>query len=114
MSNTLKNIVIGTSLSESSDGIVRTAVAIAKATGATPWLAHVHSSPATSGLAPSPSTVCSSARRITSSAGQPRNVGVNSTRTVSPSTVTLRITPRSTSEMTGISGSGISSSAAQT
>jgi nucleotide-binding universal stress UspA family protein len=48
MSNTLKNIVIGTSLSESSDGIVRTAVAIAKATGATPWLAHVHSSPATS------------------------------------------------------------------
>ena len=39
---------------------------------------------------------------------------MNSTRTVSPSTVTSRITPRSTSEMTGISGSGISSSAAQT
>ena len=39
---------------------------------------------------------------------------MNSMRTRSPSTVTSRITPRSTSEMTGISGSGISSSAAQT
>jgi len=48
MSNTLKNIVIGTSLSASSDAIVRTGVAIAKATGATPWLAHVHSSPISS------------------------------------------------------------------
>ena len=47
-----------------------------------------------------------SASRITSSAGQPRNVGVNSTRTRSPSTRTSRTTPRSTSEMTGISGSG--------
>ena len=52
--------------------------------------------------------------RITSSAGQPRNVGVNSTWTRSPSTSTSRTTPRSTSEMTGISGSWISSSAAQT
>jgi nucleotide-binding universal stress UspA family protein len=48
MSNTLKNIVIGTSLSESSDDIVRTGVAIAKATGATPCLVHVHSSPVSS------------------------------------------------------------------
>ncbi len=46
--NTLKTIVIGTSLSESSDDIVRTGAAIAKATGATPYLVHVHSSPVSS------------------------------------------------------------------
>ena len=40
--------------------------------------------------------------------------GVNSTRTRSPSTSTSRTTPRSTSEITGISGSGISASASQT
>lgn len=40
---TLKNIVIGTSLTEHSDGIVRTGLAIARATGATPWLIHVGS-----------------------------------------------------------------------
>ena len=56
----------------------------------------------------------SSASRITSSAGQPRNVGVNSTWTRSPSTWTSRTTPRSTSEITGISGSSTSASAAQT
>ena len=39
---------------------------------------------------------------------------MKSIRTRSPSTATSRITPRSTSEITGISGSGISSSAAQT
>jgi nucleotide-binding universal stress UspA family protein len=37
---TLKNIVIGTSLTDHSDGVVRTGLAIAKATGATPWLIH--------------------------------------------------------------------------
>lgn len=40
---TLKNIVIGTSLTEHSDGVVRTGLAIAKATGATPWLIHAGS-----------------------------------------------------------------------
>ena len=44
--------------------------------------------------------------RMTSSAGQPRNVGVNSTRTRPSSTATSRTTPSSTSEITGISGSG--------
>jgi nucleotide-binding universal stress UspA family protein len=39
----LKNIVIGTSLTEHSDGVVRTGLAIAKATGATPWLIHAGS-----------------------------------------------------------------------
>src|SRR6267378_3218875 len=69
---------------------------------------------ATSGSPPSAATESSSARFITSSAGQPRKVGVNSIRTRSPSTSTSRITPSSTSEMTGISGSGISPIAAQT
>ena len=36
----LKNIVIGTSLTPHSDGVVRTGVAIAKATGAAAWLVH--------------------------------------------------------------------------
>src|SRR5689334_362820 len=40
---TLKNIVIGTSLTEQSDSVVRTGLAIAKATGATPWLIHAGS-----------------------------------------------------------------------
>ncbi|MFY9822112.1 MAG: universal stress protein [Thermoanaerobaculia bacterium] len=48
MSNTLQTIVIGTSLSETSDDVVRTGVAIARATGATPWLVHVHSHPISS------------------------------------------------------------------
>lgn len=39
----LKNVVIGTSLTDHSDGIVRTGLAIAKATGATPWLIHAGS-----------------------------------------------------------------------
>ena len=39
----LKNIVIGTSLTDHSDGVVRTGLAIAKATGATPWLIHAGS-----------------------------------------------------------------------
>jgi nucleotide-binding universal stress UspA family protein len=39
----LKNIVIGTSLTGHSDGVVRTGLAIAKATGATPWLIHAGS-----------------------------------------------------------------------
>jgi hypothetical protein len=51
---------------------------------------------------------------MTSSAGQPRKVGVNSIRTCPFWTSTERMTPRSTRETTGISGSGISSSAAQT
>lgn len=40
---TLKNLVIGSSLSEHSDGVVRTGLAIAKATGATAWLLHTAS-----------------------------------------------------------------------
>ncbi len=39
----IRNIVIGTSLSEPSDGVVRTGIAIAKAAGATPWLIHAGS-----------------------------------------------------------------------
>ncbi len=48
MSDTFKTIVIGTSLSAMSDDIVRTGAAIAEATGATPWLVHVHSRPGSS------------------------------------------------------------------
>jgi len=44
MSATLKTIVIGTSLSEVSDGIVRTGAAIARASGAAVWLLHVYAS----------------------------------------------------------------------
>jgi nucleotide-binding universal stress UspA family protein len=40
---TMKNIVIGTSLTGHSDGVVRTGLAIAKAAGATPWLVHAGS-----------------------------------------------------------------------
>ncbi|HSN87566.1 MAG TPA: hypothetical protein VL025_12450 [Thermoanaerobaculia bacterium] len=39
MSKPLKAFVIGTSLTEASDSVVRTGVAIARATGASPWLA---------------------------------------------------------------------------
>jgi nucleotide-binding universal stress UspA family protein len=44
--NSLKTIVIGTSLSDMSDDVVRTGVAIARAAGATPWLVHAYSLPA--------------------------------------------------------------------
>lgn len=40
MSTPLKNIVIGTSLTEGSDDAVRTGVALARVTGASPWLIH--------------------------------------------------------------------------
>jgi nucleotide-binding universal stress UspA family protein len=45
MSNKLQTIVIGTSLSEMSDDVVRTGAALARTTGAIPWLVHVHSRP---------------------------------------------------------------------
>lgn len=48
MTSTLKTIVIGTSLSDTSDDVVRTGAALAEALGATPWLVHVHSRPASS------------------------------------------------------------------
>jgi universal stress protein E len=41
--SSLKTIVIGTSLSEASDDVVRTGAAIARAAGATPWLVHAYS-----------------------------------------------------------------------
>ncbi|MFL6262357.1 MAG: universal stress protein [Thermoanaerobaculia bacterium] len=41
MTVTLQTIVVGTSLSAVSDGIVRTGVAVARATGAAVWLVHV-------------------------------------------------------------------------
>jgi hypothetical protein len=44
--NTLKSIVIGTSLTETSDDVVRAGAAIARATGAIPWLVHAYSLPA--------------------------------------------------------------------
>jgi len=44
--STLKTIVIGTSLSDTSDDVVRTGAAIARATGAAPWLVHAYSLPA--------------------------------------------------------------------
>ena len=47
MSKTLKNILIGTPLSEGSDEVVRTGVAIAQASGATPHLAHIMPLPPT-------------------------------------------------------------------
>lgn len=46
MSNTLKTIVIGTSLSDTSDDVVNMGSAIARATGATPWLLCVQPTPA--------------------------------------------------------------------
>jgi len=48
MSKSLQTIVIGTSLSETSDDVVRTGAAIARATDATPWLVHIHSRPVSS------------------------------------------------------------------
>lgn len=42
MTTSLKTFVIGTSLTEGSDAVVRIGVAIAQATGATPWLIHVY------------------------------------------------------------------------
>ncbi len=42
MTKSLKTLVIGTSLGDNSDGIVRTGVALARATGASPWLIHVY------------------------------------------------------------------------
>ena len=46
MFDTLRTLVIGTSLSATSDDVVRTGVAIARATGATPWLIHTYTLPA--------------------------------------------------------------------
>jgi nucleotide-binding universal stress UspA family protein len=40
MAKSLQTIVIGTSLTEASDGVVRTGVALAQATGASVWLIH--------------------------------------------------------------------------
>jgi universal stress protein E len=45
MSENFKTIVIGTSLTELSDGVVRTGAAIARATGASPWLVHAYMQP---------------------------------------------------------------------
>ena len=42
MTKSLKTLVIGTSLGDNSDGIVRTGVALARATGASRWLIHVY------------------------------------------------------------------------
>jgi universal stress protein E len=42
MSKTLKTIVIGTSLTGTSDGVVRTGVALARTTGASLWLVHAY------------------------------------------------------------------------
>ena len=42
MATSLKTLVIGTSLTEASDAVVRTGLAIAQATGAAPWLIHVY------------------------------------------------------------------------
>lgn len=42
MSKSLKTLVIGTSLTEASDSVVRTGAAIARATGASPWLIHAY------------------------------------------------------------------------
>ena len=48
MFDTFRTIVIGTSLAESSDEIVRTAASIARTTGASPWLIHTHAAPVSS------------------------------------------------------------------
>ena len=42
MSNSLKTIVIGTSLTGASDGVVRTGMALAGTTGASLWLVHAY------------------------------------------------------------------------
>jgi nucleotide-binding universal stress UspA family protein len=46
MSANWKTILIGTSLGESSDAVVRHGAEVARATGATPWLIHVYALPA--------------------------------------------------------------------
>jgi nucleotide-binding universal stress UspA family protein len=46
MSKPLQTVVIGTPLIQESDGIVRTGVAVARATGASPWLVHAYTPPA--------------------------------------------------------------------
>ena len=43
MSKNFKTIVIGTSLTELGDGVVRTGALMAKAAGASPWLVHAYS-----------------------------------------------------------------------
>ena len=43
MTNKFKTIVIGTSLTEPCDGVVRTGARVAKAAGASPWLVHAYS-----------------------------------------------------------------------
>ncbi|MFY9820932.1 MAG: universal stress protein [Thermoanaerobaculia bacterium] len=45
MATSFQAIVIGTSLSEASDDVVRVGATLAQATGAVPWLVHVHSRP---------------------------------------------------------------------
>src|SRR5215217_3856809 len=52
--------------------------------------------------------------RISSRAGQPTKVGSSSTRSRRPSSSTAWTRPRSTTDTTGISGSGTSASASQT
>jgi nucleotide-binding universal stress UspA family protein len=42
MSKPLKTIVIATSLTDASDGVVRTGTTLARATGASPWLVHAY------------------------------------------------------------------------
>ncbi|HYX25462.1 MAG TPA: universal stress protein, partial [Thermoanaerobaculia bacterium] len=46
MPETLKNVIIGTALTEVSDGVVRSGAAIARAAGASPWLVHGYLPPA--------------------------------------------------------------------
>lgn len=46
MNGNVKTIVIGTTLNAESEGIVRAGAAIARATGATPWVVHAYSLPA--------------------------------------------------------------------
>ena len=43
MTKSLKTIVIGTSLNDDSDAVVRIGVALARAAGASPWLIHTYS-----------------------------------------------------------------------
>jgi nucleotide-binding universal stress UspA family protein len=45
MSKDFKTIVIGTSLTELCDGVVRTGAAVARAAGASPWLVHAYMQP---------------------------------------------------------------------
>lgn len=46
MSTTSRKMIIGTSLTAASDEVVRTGIAIARATGASPWLVHGYMPPA--------------------------------------------------------------------